>query len=162
MVTLKFDNITLSQFNKFKFINKKKKPKTNTDKRISKLVRGICIKDGEEFKISIDARFLKTDVIKEESNPDLILLPFTEESYKLKNINSIFSKVPDKKGKYIRLIRSDWDCKFSDGNMEMYVPFCNNWVCSGHIIRRNNILMFDFNECIAPKGYTVMKIQEDK
>ena len=75
---------------------------------------------------------------------------------------SIFDRNPDENGKYIRRIRNEVQAKFFPGNTERYVPFCNNWVCTGYIVRRNGKLMFDFNECIAPSGYDVFVPEEDE
>ena len=48
------------------------------------------------------------------------------------------------------------------GDPDRYVPFCNNWICTGHIIRRNGKMMFNFNECLHPKGYETFTPEEDE
>lgn len=162
MSKLRFDNITLNQFNSFKLIPKKKVYKSSNNKKLTtKLVRGVCIKDGDCFKIQVDVRALKPDII-EKGQPDLLLLEFTEESYNLKDVTSVFDRNSDKDGRYIRYIRSINHAKFMPGSTERYVPFCKNWICSGYIVRCNGKMMFDFNECIAPQGYNTFISEEDE
>lgn len=161
MAKLRFDNLTLSGFNSFKLIPKKI-VKSERNKRITtKLVRGICfILDGE-YKIQLDVKVLKPNII-DKGQPDILVLDFTEESYNIKGLTSIFSRKPDKKGKYTKYIRNETNAKFHPGSTEKYVPFCNNWVCSGYIVKYNGKLMFEFNECIAPNGYTTFVPEEDE
>ena len=162
MAKLRFDNLTLSAFNTFKLIPKKRVVKHDGNKRLTpKLVKGMCIKEGDTFKIQVDVRALKPNII-EKGQPDLLLLDFTEESYELKSVISVFDRNPDDKGRYTKYIRNETKAKFFPGNVEKYVPFCHNWICSGYIVRRNGKMMFDFNECIAPQGYTTFIPEEDE
>lgn len=138
----------LSSFN-FKLIQKKVK---KDNKKITKLVKGECVKDNNVYKIKIDSKIL-TNI--NSKYPDLLYLDFTEESYNLKGVVSVFSKTADEKGRYTRYIRNESQCKFFPGSKDKLVPFCPNWICSGYIVRRNGKMMFDFNECIAPKGYAL-------
>ena len=162
MAKLRFDNLTLSAFNTFKLIPKKRVQKHDGNKRLTpKLVRGVCFREGDDFKIQVDVRALKPDII-DKGQPDLLVLDFTEESYELKDVISVFDRKPDKNGKYIRYIRNEVHAKNFPGSPERYVPFCRNWVCSGYIVRRNGKMMFDFNECIAPQGYTTFIPEEDE
>ena len=161
MAKLRFDSLTLSQFNVFK-PTPKKRTNGNSNKRLtSRLIRGVCFKDGDIFKIQIDAKTLKPDII-EKGQPDILVLEFTEESYELKDVIAVFDRNPDKNGKYTRRVRSISNAKFMPGDTERYVPFCNNWICSGYLVRRNYKLMFEFNECISPKGYDTFVPEEDE
>lgn len=161
MTKLRFDNLTLSQFSSFSFASKKRTVNHNANKRITnKLVKGVCFKDGDDFKIQVDIKALKPDII-DKGHPDILVLDFTEESYELKGVLSVFDRNPDKNGKYTRYIRNATNAKFMPGSPERYVPFCRNWVCNGYIVRRNGKMMFDFNECIAPNGYDIF-ISEDE
>ena len=110
MTTLRFDNLTMSQFNSFKLVPKKVVRTDNNKKLTSKLVKGLCIKNGDDYLISINVKSLKPDII-DKGQPDLLILPFTEESYDLKGICSVFDRNPDKKGKYIRYIRNETSAK---------------------------------------------------
>ena len=157
MTKLRFDNLSLGQFN-FKFVSKRKEVK---NKKLTKLVKGVCFLDGDEFKIRLDIKTLKPDVI-DNGQPDLLILPFTEESYNIVGVTCVFSKKPDKNGKYTRFIRDESKAKFHPGSTETYVPFCRNWVCSGYIVKRDGKMMFDFKECITPKGYTTFIPEEDE
>lgn len=162
MSKLCFDNLTMNQFNSFKLVVKKKNIRTDDNKKLTtKLVRGICIKDGDDYKIQLNIKALKPDII-DKGQPDLLILPFTDESYDLTGITSVWDKKPDKKGRYTRYIRNEVSAKFMPGNPERYVPFCKNWICSGYIIRHNGKMMFDFNECIAPNGYGVFINENDE
>ena len=161
MAKLRFDSLTLSQFNVFK-PTPKKRTNSNSNKRLtSRLIRGVCFKDGDIFMIQIDAKTLKPDII-EKGQPDILVLEFTEESYELKDVIAVFDRNPDKNGKYTRYIRNITNAKFMPGNTERYVPFCHNWVCSGYIVRRNGKMMFDFNECLHPQGYGTFIPEEDE
>ena len=161
MTKLKFDSLSSGTFS-FKLVPKKRVVKHDGNKRLTtKLVRGICMLIDGEYKIQLDVKVLKPDII-DKGQPDLLVLGFTEESYELKGVTSVFSRKPDEKGRFTRYIRTESKAKAHPGDPERYVPFCRNWVCSGHIVRRNGKLMFDFNECIAPQGYTVIEPQEDE
>lgn len=162
MAKLRFDNITLGQFSSFKLIPKKRTVTHNGNKKLtSKLVRGVCIREADDFKIQININALKPDII-DKGQPDILLLDFTEESYELKGVLSVFDRNPDKHGKYTRYIRNESNAKFMPGNPERYVPFCRNWICSGYIVRRNGKMMFDFNECLYPQGYGTFIPEEDE
>ena len=162
MTKLRFDNITLSQFNSFKLVPKKRNIVHEGNKKLSpKLVKGICFKEGDEFKIQVNIKALKPDII-EKGQPDILILDFTEKSYELKGVLSVFDRNPDKHGKYTRHIRNESNAKFMPGNPERYVPFCRNWVCSGYIVRVNGKMMFDFNECLHPKRYETVVDEEDE
>lgn len=162
MAKLRFDNITLSQFSSFKLIPKKRTIRNDDNKKLTpKLVKGVCFKEGDDFKIQIDVKSLKPDII-DKGQPDLLVLDFTKESYDLKGVLSVFDRNPDKNGKYTRYIRNITNAKFMPGNPERYVPFCCNWVCSGYIVRRNSKMMFDFNECLHPQGYDTFISEEDE
>lgn len=149
---------TTNGFN-FKLIEKTRKPREDTIKRVTKLVKGICIKEGDDYKISVDASVLKGSPI-DNTHQDLLYLDFTEDSYNIKGVACVFSKEPGKYG-YTRYIRNESRCKFFPGDKEVYVPFCPNWICTGYVVKHKGKLMFEFNDCIAPYGYDVLTINED-
>lgn len=160
MTKLKFDSLSLG-FNSFKLISKKRVIKHDGNKKLtSKLVRGTCLRLEGEYKIRLDIKLLKPDII-DKGKPDILVLNFTEESYNIIGVTNVFSREPDETGRYIRYIRDESKAKFHPGDSNKYIPFCHNWVCSGHIVRRDGKLMFDFNECIAPQGYEIAQINED-
>ena len=143
----------------FKFVTKKT-VRHNTFKKLTKLIKGVCLKIEDEYKIQLDIKALKPDII-DKGQPDILLLDFTEDSYELKGVISVFSKDRDDKGNYVRYVRNESQCKFFPGNKEYLVPFAPNWVCSGYIVRINGKMMFKFNECIAPKGYDTFTPDEN-
>lgn len=162
MAKLRFDNLTLGNFSSFKLVPKKRVIKHDGNKKLtSKLIKGVCFKESDEYKIRLDVKALKPDII-DKGQPDILVLDFTEESYNIKGVFSVFDRKPGKDGKYVRYVRNETKAKFHPGSTERYVPFCNNWVCSGYIVRRNGKLMFDFNECIAPEGYGTFILDDDE
>ncbi len=161
MAKLHFDTLTLGQFNTFKLIPKKRTITHDGNKKLTtKLVKGICFKEGDDFKIQINVKALKPNII-DKGQPDLLVLDFTEESYDLKGVILVFDRKPDKDGRYTRYVRNETKAKFHPGSPEKYVPFCCNWVCNGYIVRRNGKMMFDFNECLHPQGYGKFTPEED-
>ena len=161
MAKLRFDNISLNQFSSFKLIPKKRTIIRDGNKKLTpKLVRGVCIKEGDDFKIQINVKALKPDIIN-KGQPDLLVLDFTEDSYELKGVISVFDRNKNDRGNYTRYIRNESQSKLFPGSKEKYTPFCHNWICNGYIVRRNGKMMFDFNECIAPQGYDTFIPEED-
>ena len=159
MIKLKYGS--LSQPISFKLINKKRIIKNSTDKQLTpKLIRGICTLIENEYKISIDITSIKPNIL-DNSYPDVITIPFTEDSYNIVGLTTVFSRATDERGNYIRYIRDELKSKVHPGDPNRYVPFCHNWICSGYIIMRNCKLMFKFNECIAPKGYAIAQIEDE-
>ena len=158
MTKLKFDS--LSSGFKFKLVEKKRKPRTESNKRLTKLVRGVCIKENDDYKIALDIKHLKPNIL-DSKNPDILVLNFTEESYNLRGVTSVFSREKNEIGHYTRYIRNESYCKCFPGDPERLVPFCHNWVCSGYIVKRSGKLIFEFNECIAPQGYAVAEIEDE-
>lgn len=157
---LKFDGLTLGQF-KFKTVPKKRVVKYKENKRLTKLVEGICILQNNEFKVQINASTIKPS-IEESAIPDVLMLPFTEESYNLKGVISVFSKCVNERGLFTRYIRNIDKCRIFPGDPDKLVPFCHNWICSGYVTRRDGKLMFEFNECIKPKGYNTFINEDDE
>ena len=161
MPKLRFDNLTISQFSSFKLVPKKHRKENSDKKLMTNLVKGVCIKEGDEYFIEIDTRNIPDNILG-KNHPNVLKIPFTEESYNLKGIVQVFSRTPDKNGRYTRFIRNESQCKFFPGNRETLVPFCNNWICSGYLVRRDGKIMLDFNECITPKGYAIVENKEEE
>ena len=161
MVKLRFDNLTMSQFSSFSFAHKRKRANAYNKKLTTTLVKGVCVLINEEYNIKIDVKELKPGII-DKGQPDILCLPFTEESYNLKGVISVFDRCLNSRGGYTRYIRNETVCKFFPGSEEKYVPFCPGWVCNGYIIRRNGKLMFDFNDCLVPEGYHEFNKEDDE
>lgn len=160
MVKLRFDKLSLVPFNSFKLIPKKRKVNINCDKKVTnKLIKGICVIENNEYKIKLNVRELKPKII-DKNQPDILVIPFTEDSYDIKGQVSVFDRNPDKYGRYTRYIRDIVKAKFHPGDPERYVPFCKNRICDGYIIKKYGNLYFKFNECIAPEGYDTFISEE--
>lgn len=139
---------------KFKLVTKKtKEPKIVY---LTKTVRGICIKDGGHYSIQV-----KADILDPSKTSEVLSLDFTEDSYNLKGLKSIFSRERDEHGNYVRIIRREDRYKHFTANKDRFVPFCHNWICSGRIVKHAGKLMFEFKDCIAPKGYKIAVINDD-
>lgn len=136
-----------------------KKPKTtskNTIKIEAKNKKGVVFIDEDgKYKVSL---FKNDDFYSSVS----LIVPFTEKSYDLRGKTSIFNKIPDKKGRYIRHIRTEEKSKFFPGNSDVFVPFAPNWIVKGNLVREGLILKFDFISLINIKGYNVMIHDDDE
>lgn len=136
-----------------------KKQKTiskNTVKIEDKNKKGVVfIDENGEYKVSL---FKDDDFYSSVS----LIVPFTEKSYELKGKTSIFSRITDKDGRYIRYIRSEEKAKFFPGNPDVFVPFAPNWIVKGNLVREGLILKFDFISLVNIKGYNVMIHDDDE
>lgn len=155
-------------FNKFNPVTKPKKETSNKislSNKITKLISGVCIKKGNKYFISIDVNVIPkshSDKIDYKSVKDnRLVLEFTDNSYNLKNVLAVFSRTKDKRGNYVRYIRDVSKARFFPGDTSKLVPFCDNWICTGHVVLKKDKLMFDFNECTLPKGYLVADIENE-
>lgn len=128
---------------------KKRRTTPSGPKKVSKLVKGKVIVEDGVFKVAIDMKI-------NDEFPDYLVIPFTEESYDLTGKQTVFDKVPDKKGRRVRYIRNETHAKFHPGSPERYVPFAPNWIVSGHVVKNNTLgggYEFDFHELITIDGY---------
>lgn len=158
---IRFDSLS----NGFTFKAIERKPRiSNGSKRLTNsLIKGVCILDENGYHITVDVKEIKDKVFgKEEKIDDVITIDFTEESYNIKGVVSVFDRTPDKNGRYTRYIRNESYCKIHPGSPERYVPFCKNWICDGYLIKRNGVIMFDFHDCMYPKGYTDLDINREE
>lgn len=122
----------------------------NRPKKDGTLTTGIVRLVDEKYVVEIK-------INKDSPSTDRLYLDFTEESYELRGRVSVFSKTKDEHGNYVRYIRNESQCKYFPGSKENLVPFSPNWVINGYIVRKNGApLEFDFNDIIAPEGYTPM------
>lgn len=143
----------------FKLIEKKHKPAANK-KLSAKLVRGRCIKlENGEYMVSFDSKSVK-DYIPSNYNNPTINLPFTEESYELKGVVSVFAREKID-GRWVRYIRNENQCKFFPGSKESLVPFRPGWDITGYIVKKDNKILVQFNDCVPPEGYIVRENEEE-
>ncbi len=134
---------------KIKIAEPKKQRTSSGPKRQGKLVHGTVIeqKDGN-FKVEVD---LDGNGIKIPK-----ILDFTPESFDLTDKLSVFTRTKDKQGRRTRIIRDKWHAKFHPGLPEQYVPFANNWIVKGYIVKNGPIELFEFRDLVGIKGYTIV------
>lgn len=141
----------------FKLIPKKRKVPINNDTKLTKSVLCLCqIIDGE-YKAKVDLDNIDIGIKKKS-----VILDFTEESFNIEGVTSVFSRTPDEQGRYERFIRDEHKARVHPGDSQRYVPFTHNWVCKGIIVKRDAKILFDFKECISPYGYVVANNLENE
>lgn len=119
----------------------KKKRNTSTDNNvISRVCRAVVIKDDEGFKAKIS--------INNEEDSDILLIPFTTESYNIKGKEVIFSKERIDDGRFVCLIRDKASSKLYN-NVECYTPLRENIVITGNILRIDGKMYFRYKEFIS-------------
>lgn len=103
-----------------------------------------------EFKaiINIDKHSIRIKEGDELSN-EQIVLPFTEQSLSLRNKIYVWLKQKDKYNHDVCIIRDSDKAANSPGIPEQYVPLKDNLLIVGHIIRRNGIMYFDYEDIVA-------------
>lgn len=120
--------------------NKKKRNVSTESNVISRVCRAIVIKDDEGFKAKI--------VVDNEENSDILLIPFTTESYNIKGKEIIFSKERIDDGRFRCVIR-DKASAILYNDVEHYIPFRENIVVTGNIVRINGKMYFRYKEFIS-------------
>lgn len=147
-------DVTLGSLNfKLKPATKKREPSSGV-KKVTKLVKGLVVYDKDTFKVKIE--------ITTDEFPDLMFLEFTPDSYNLKGVIKVWDKEEAIKGKSLQYVRNANQCRFFPGSQDKLIPFCTNWIVSGHVVRIDGKLMFSLSECIAPDDYLVDVPHEDE
>ena len=124
----------------------KKQPKTSKSNKVSRLCIGTVIKEENEYKIRISLR-------NDPEYSDFIIVPFTEESLKLKGKTIVYSHEKDKYGHNIAYHRDPFICKIFPGLSTQYTAVVEKLVCSGYVIRKDGKLMFDLKETHGTNNY---------
>ena len=135
----------------------KKKRNNNAEgiKLVEKNKKGkVFIDEANDYKIAIS---MKND----PDFPDLLVLPFTENSYNLKGKKNVFTRTKDELGKRIRYIRSEEKSKYHYGDSNRYIPFAPNWIVKGNIVRDNGVLKFDFIDLVTIDGYVNVSYNDE-
>lgn len=120
--------------------NKKKRNVSTESNVISRICRAIVIKDDEGFKAKIR--------VNNEENADILLIPFTTESYDIKGKEIIFSKERIDDGRFRCIIR-DKASAILYNDVEHYIPFRENIVIIGNIVRIDGKMYFQYKEFIS-------------
>jgi len=122
----------------FKFKPAKLKAiKPKTFKSITNLIRGVCRLVDENYKIEYNGE----------------LYDVTERSNNLKGVQKIFTKKPDKKGRYTSLIRSKEFAYAFPVSSDDYSVFCRNHIYEGYLVSDGEITLFDVKEECGIEGY---------
>lgn len=135
---------------------------------LSRKCYAIVTKINDEFRaiINVDKNNSPRFEGDEFSNSQLVL-PFTENSFDLKNKTHVFSKHKDKNGRYFCVIRKELDCKLNPGCSDQYSALKDKLLIAGRIIRINGKMYFEY-ETIIKYNYLYdykinsIKINEDK
>lgn len=141
-------NILLGSLH-IKVAQPKKKASSGPKWESNKIQRGVVIEeDNGDFKV-------KVEVVDEKGTKQELILPFTPDSYELKDKLSVFTRTKDKHGRRTRIIRDVWHAKFHPGLPEQYIPFAKNWIVKGYIVKEGLTKMFDFKDLVGIQGYTM-------
>ena len=129
-------------------VQPKRKKSESSPKKVSKLVKAKVIEDEEGYKAIINMQ-------NDPDYPDLLVLPFTEASYELKDRKDVFTRAKDEKGRRTRYICSPEKARFMPRSPEFYTPFTTNWIITGHIVSGGSLgkMEFDFKDLITIDGY---------
>lgn len=137
---------------KFKLAVPKKKV-SYKPKKLTKLVYCVCTKSEDgEFKANLR-------IISNSQRVTNISISFTLESYSCKNKIRVFTKKQDKNGKRDCYIRTPEQAKLAPEKSRLYIPFCEDWVYSGYVVRIGKQLYFDINEAIWHKDFVKQDIE---
>lgn len=120
--------------------NKKKRNVSTKSNVISRICRAVVIKDDEGFKAKIN--------IDNEETSDILVIPFTTESYDIKGREIIFSKERINNGRFLCLIRDKASSNLYN-DVEHYIPFRENIVITGNIVRIDGKMYFRYKEFIS-------------
>ena len=117
-------------------------------KKQGKVICGTVIEKDETFLVEID--------LDNNGEKAPKILNFTPESFEVKDRLTVFTRTKDDSGRRTRIIRNKWDAKFHCGSTEQYIPFCNNWIVKGHIVKNGDIELFNFEDIVGIKGYVIV------
>lgn len=137
---------------------------SNKNSRISRKCYAVVVKDGNDLK----ARITTSPVDENDVNVDseFLLLPFTSNSLTLKGKRYVFSKIKDKYGHYICIIRESFTAMINYGTNTQYTALRPGVLISGHIVRKSGKMLFDYEQLIAFTEYGThineIKVDEDR
>lgn len=80
---------------------------------------------------------------------DVTVLPFSDETFNLKGKNDLFSKEPDKNGRYTRIILDNVDCTMTPETSSMWTTLRDRHTFKGKIIKVDNQLFFNVKEYVG-------------
>lgn len=121
------------------------KKERNSYSKIGKKCSAVVIEDNGELK----ARLVTSPVKDNEEFQEYILLPFTNNSFKLKGKTHVFLKEKDKYNHHICVIRDSTTAIISPGVPSQYDALHKGLLVGGHVIRKNGKNYFNYEELIA-------------
>ena len=137
---------------------KRVEPKEIPPKKLTKLVNGkVVLIDGKyycfvQYYDFNERLFGNTDIIEITDIAKSLNLPFTEESYDIRQFRTIFTRDKTKYG-YLSLVRTESQMVFGNYNPDKYIPFAPNWIVRGWIVKINNVLQFKFRNIILQNSF---------
>lgn len=123
-------------------------------KKLTKLVNGRVIKQNNEYFVTVsyleykEHMFGNTNVSEISDKSESVIIPLTKESYNIKGVRVIFSKDSN-----ILLIRNETQLIFGNYDPNKYIPFKDNSIVRGWIVRINGVLQFKFRNIILQNGF---------
>ena len=123
-------------------------------KKLTKLVNGRVIKQNDEYFVTVsyfeykEHMFGNTNVSEISDKSESVTIPLTKESYDIKGVRVIFAKDSN-----ILLIRNETQLIFGNYDPNKYIPFKDNSIVRGWIVRINGVLQFKFRNLVTIKGY---------
>lgn len=142
----------------FKIAEPKRKRRVTKGTIITKKVMCVCTKSEDgEFKANLR-------IVSSTKKVTNLLIAFTASSHSCKGKERVFTKKFDKYGKRTCIIRTDWQAKTAPHKSNLYIPFCEDWVYEGYVVRINGQLMFEIKHAIWHKDFVKkdLDIQEDE
>lgn len=138
---------------KFKPAKKTKSRTSIAQKKLSKLIHCICIYDkkANEWRASI--------IVNTNPHQNILTFPFTLDSYSLKGKIRVFSVKKDKLGKRICFIRTPYEAMASGETSKTKIPFCENWVYTGHLVKISNQIYFNIKEAIFHRDFVKQSLE---
>ena len=123
-------------------------------KKLTKLVNGKVIKQNDEYFVTVsyfeykEHMFGNTNVSEISDKSESVTIPLTKESYDIKGVRVIFAKDNN-----ILLIRNETQLIFGNYDPNKYIPFKDNSIVRGWIVRINGVLQFKFRNIILQNGF---------
>lgn len=123
-----------------------KKINSSKNKHIGKKYQAIVIKENDIFK----AKLISSPVEDTKLFRKISILPFTEESFNLRNSTHIYSKKRDKSNHYICIIRKPIEAKLGPINDSNFSTLREGLKIEGHIYIKDNIYYFNYEKLLLP------------
>lgn len=120
--------------------NKRKVGKSKN--KVSRLCKGIVVKEDGEYQVRINT-------LDDPNNPSFITIPFTFDSYEVKDREFVFERNNTSNNKYICHVRDKYKAKVFPGSKKQYIPFYKNVIVCGNIVKILGRLHFQFKDLIA-------------